>query len=446
MLRVSEGRSTPAGRRHASDSILTSAAQPRRSPQSSVAAALIVMAACLVVARGRALAATFMLNLGYTQVVRALPELEGYSPPACGQGSAERVVFPGLLAALGLSHQWSPQDGRVWLALGRAAWLGGDCQAAFADWGEAAARSGDAAQWARIEIARGWYFLGERDRAVKLFKEAGAARYLFGWASYAAKSGQPALADDLYQLAFEVEPLYEIAQLWAFGYVAANQPDEAAGVWRRVADLSTPDLAVHWIAVGETAEHDEDWGAARDAFERAISISGGSYPAYLRLGRALVHLQDWPNATEAYRQALAIQPTASSEAYIALGNIEVEQGHYPAAMDWYDRAIQVLPRGDPWPNIAAGDAAVRFGDLPEAERRYQAALVESPGHFGALVALGQLYHREGRLAEAIDALEQANAPSPNCNVLSLLADSYRQIGDMERSSDRAALFDQICAP
>jgi tetratricopeptide (TPR) repeat protein len=100
-----------------------------------------------------------------------------------------------------------------------------------------------------------------------------------------------------------------------------------------------------------------------------------------------------------------------------------------------------LPEGHPPVPDAAMDAGA-----PEVERQaaeLRGLLAKSPGDFGLMVALGNLYFDAGRWEEARMWYEQGlEVRGGDANVLTDLAVAYRNLGQPERSLQ---ILDQVVA-
>ena len=132
--------------------------------------------------------------------------------------------------------------------------------------------------------------------------------------------------------------------------------------------------------------------------------------------------------------------------YRQAARAELRLGNYAAAMDWYDRANAAIPMGDPWPNIEAGNAALEHKDIAEAERRYRAALVQSPNHAGALSYLAVLLYQQGRTVEVINYMELVNDHAFRCGGLKLLRNWYEKDNLMVQARRAEQQYFQECAP
>jgi tetratricopeptide (TPR) repeat protein len=121
---------------------------------------------------------------------------------------------------------------------------------------------------------------------------------------------------------------------------------------------------------------DLDPGARRALLERAARIDRGSAAAAFRLGLARFDDRDLEGARAALLAARLLDDDASTS--LALANV-----------------------------------AVARGDLDAAEEDLRHALRRRPGSFRALIGLGEVLRRRGRLAEASEALAAARGIRPH---------------------------------
>ena len=138
---------------------------------------------------------------------------------------------------------------------------------------------------------------------------------------------------------------------------------------------------------------------------RAIAV------AHNERGVALLDSAHSDEAVAAFRLALAIDTTLASAAY-NLGRALLEAGDLNEARTWLERAIEIEPANGSFylPLIHGGFAQMQPGHV-EAVVRLSAQLDSLPHaqrvdlHF----ALGYLYERRGRIADAFEHLRAGNA-------------------------------------
>ena len=251
------------------------------------------------------LGSALLVNLAYPEIVRAYLKEESAMAPACG---ADRHIAEFEAAYASQGTKLLPTSSRAWLALGRARWLGGECQAAVDAWRTAIDLSTDQDILTHLELARSLDLMGERHQAVPLFREIGAEHYLYRLANSKRYGGYIDAARELYELAFEVEPLPEVADALGKIYLAKGEMEQAVQMWQPIAEPSPIDQPIHWLALGEKAKVQEDWSGARLYFEKAIELSPEPYQLYLRLGRMFFQAREWPAVIRVSEKAVQLNP------------------------------------------------------------------------------------------------------------------------------------------
>lgn len=139
-----------------------------------------------------------------------------------------------------------------------------------------------------------------------------------------------------------------------------------------------PSVARILMNLGTARLKKGDAGAAKELFERAVSIDrecyGNSHPDLMHdlrhLGDALMKLGDTPRARECYKQALYIadgagrNPRWLADCLNRLGNARKAEGDEDGANRCWDRAFEVARKQSGWENKesaadATNDSAVR---------------------------------------------------------------------------------------
>jgi tetratricopeptide (TPR) repeat protein len=111
---------------------------------------------------------------------------------------------------------------------------------------------------------------------------------------------------------------------------------------------------------------------------------------------------------------------------VQVGAVYIAMGDGEAALRCFDRAIAIDPkvRGA---NTYKGILALQQGDLSRAEQDFNAELAIDPNHPLAMAELGEVRYRQGRWADAADALVKSKTAIPN--LLYMLCDSYFRMGN-----------------
>lgn len=162
----------------------------------------------------------------------------------------------------------------------------------------------------------------------------------------------------------------------------------------------------------------------------------------VQVGRLAAQQQDWPAARQAFDAVLSspflleelLTPYVRYDLFLALGAAEYELGSWPAAVTRWQQAAQLKPdRVEPYRNLALGYGAL--GRHDEAVGAYGRALALRGDDPDLLVGLGQSCARLGRLAEAVAAYERALALRPDAAGYADLGQLLRQRGDEGRARE-----------
>lgn len=195
-----------------------------------------------------------------------------------------------------------------------------------------------------------------------------------------------------------VDPRYypaEIGRADALG--SAGRVDAAVEVLNQLA-RSYPSLPLAYVTLGDLHRQNEDYLAAKNAYDAAIEIypEGSSLLWWLHYARAisLERLDIWDEAEADFRKSLSLNPDNPSVLNY-LGYSLVDRGlNYGEALGMIEKAV--------------------------AERPDSGAIVDS---------LAWVYYKLGRYAEAVEPMERAAVLEPNDPILNdHLGDVYWMVG------------------
>jgi adenylate cyclase len=160
---------------------------------------------------------------------------------------------------------------------------------------------------------------------------------------------------------------------------------------------------------------------ARKMFQQAIELDPGYSAAYVGLGlthrAAAAHgwtefpIQALDRARDLAQKALTFEE--SSEVYRLLGSVHIARAEYDHAQEASERAMEINPND--WDNHSLRAQVMLYtGRAGEAIQAYETALRINPRmDVDHLYELGLAYYLEGRLADAINTLEDAAALNPD---------------------------------
>lgn len=252
--------------------------------------------------------------------------------------------------------------------------------------------------------------------------------YLYGNALLGRRTEREvALAVDAYERAVALDPSYAAA--WArigiarsiqssWGWAAPLTADSLRALAlvsaRRALSLDSAS-ADAWLALGTTEADDANFGAAHDAFERAIRLDSLN-PESFHLYGANVYSGDCPSAcldlerpaVPLFRRALALDPTLRNT-WRHLAVVERDAGRLAEAEVHLDTALAL----GTWPPASADRAYVRYlrGNMAGAMADFEAGR-GAPQHRFMLPSLVQAAAGDSAPARLIlDSLRAIRVPS-----------------------------------
>jgi tetratricopeptide (TPR) repeat protein len=173
-----------------------------------------------------------------------------------------------------------------------------------------------------------------------------------------------------------------------------------------------PESAESHYNLGKLFSVQDNWDAARKAFEAALRIEPSYVEAMDALGLALEALGDDEGAVATYRKAIALN--------------EARNGTYAL------------------PHINLSAYYNRTGNPEKALEHARSALTLDSKSDRALFQEGRAYERQDKLDEAVQAINQAIVLNPRASsYYYVLAGVYRRLGWMEESRKALAAFQQL---
>ena len=178
---------------------------------------------------------------------------------------------------------------------------------------------------------------------------------------------------------------------------------EAESVLRELL-ASEPDSAALLYNLGLAQFYQDKWQAARQSFDRALSLGLKTRDNLAYLTRSLHHLGRTREAIESCNRWLEQAQDDPSKAYLAL--LEMDEGNMARAQEL---AQDVLSR-DPenlHASAVAGAWSVEQQEMQAAERYFGNILRRQPENGRAWLGLGLIRLYEQKQADAVEALQQA---------------------------------------
>lgn len=349
-----------------------------------------------------------------------------------------------------------PDDFRWHHLLGRALQDDGDLEGAAAAYERALELAPDDVP-AVLYLADIRSLEGDADGAVELYRRAvaldpKASAALAGLGQAALDAGQPARAVELLQGAVDANPTatrlhYPLGLAYrALGdEERARQHLEAAGdVGLKPDDPLVGELdalrsgeKAHLLR-GHMAFRAGHYGAAADAYHRAVEAAPESATAQVDLATALGRLGYLEGAEDHLRAALDLDPQ-SANAHFNLGSILLQKGEIAGAGVHLRRAAELDP-DDADAHLALGRVLEAQGHPGEAVVEYRRATALGVRSDGAALGEARLLLNAGRVTEAQEVLEAAHEAIPaSVPVISTLARLLAVNPDLDkRDGERAA--------
>ena len=141
-----------------------------------------------------------------------------------------------------------------------------------------------------------------------------------------------------------------------------------------------------------------------DRIDRILKQRPNDPHAYLFKGDLAYIGEDLDQAANFYQQAIQHDPSLA-QAYFHLGAIHDKRGDADAALAMYQQAVKVAPKHSPYLNNLAHAYAQRQDDN-EAIKTYKRALRLAPDLLIVYFDLARIYHRQGKLDQALWYLQQ----------------------------------------
>lgn len=258
----------------------------------------------------------------------------------------------------------------------------------------------------------------------------------------------------LFNLPYYPSDRYAYLQGMVWSVVAAaalvHLGERLRGRLRPLALLAVP-AALLIAAAALTSRQVRVWTNSETLFRHMLAEFGPDpyrWDIHLRLGKHYLSEGRIAEAVAQFDRTLELVPTEPRTLYLkglallqtgedALargGQPRDTEGVFLAAAELLDRSAASLPA--PEPLGAAGFAYAHLGRLRDAEDRLQRGLQLAPDDVRMRLGLGLVLHRQGRTAEALSQLEQAQRVDPG------LAAQGEQILAGWRASDAAPAADR----
>lgn len=240
----------------------------------------------------------------------------------------------------------------------------------------------------------------------------------------------------LRQLIQQQPQLAEPRLLLAEAYSLQGSHDEALNVYRELEKAFPHNPEAPWLT-GVVYLQETNSNQARQAFNRALSLSPDYVPALEQLVRLDIADKQYDNAMERAQSQIAKHPTLP-EPLLLEAAVFVAQKNTNQAEASLLKAIQIKPDYQE-AYILLAHLYVNSKDNRKALQDLQTALAKDPRDISALMLIGQIHDAEKDPNAARDAYEKLLAIksdfSPALNNLAYLYSEY--LGDLDKAYDAA---------
>jgi len=162
------------------------------------------------------------------------------------------------------------------------------------------------------------------------------------------------------------------------------------------------------------------------------------------LGDSLMELGQYDKAAEAYQRMVSLRPDLSS--YNRASYYRFVAGDAAGAIEVMKRAISAGSQSSEnvaWCYVDLGNMYFKIGQAADAERAYLSALRAFPGYYPAYAGLGRAYAAQGKIAQAIESYNRAQAAVPLVEYAGALEDLYALEGKAGDARKQAGMVDMI---
>jgi len=238
------------------------------------------------------------------------------------------------------------------------------------------------------------------------------------------------------------------ARAWyALGYsqFAQKKVGDAIKSLAKSLELDVTNAEAHKI-LGRSLMMIGRFDVAQVEFEQGIRYKPDSAELHYNLGKLYSIQDNWEPARKAFEKAVTIDP-AYAEALDALGLAMEALGHDEEAVANYQKAIAINDErhgtlASPLVNMSA--FYNRTGDPDKAIEYARRAIAVDPKSDRALFQKARADERQGRLNDAVGALNEAIAINPrSSSYYYVLAGVYRNLGWLDESKKALDSFKRL---
>ncbi|HEV3188881.1 MAG TPA: putative 2OG-Fe(II) oxygenase [Polyangiaceae bacterium] len=229
----------------------------------------------------------------------------------------------------------------------------------------------------------------------------------------AARAGRHSESEDLARRALAAEPKNP-SVLFALGELAFEQGDAAAAstLFAQAIELRPSPVPAAWhLSLGQAQVRIGKLDEGTRSLEAAALADSSNVGAWSGLARARHALGDLRAAVRAWEKAAALNP-AAWEPLSDLGSAWMEMREWNRAASAFAQC-EVLSPGEPIVAVNRATLDLRQGRVGEAVAALEATAAQHPGYAPAIAGLGFALREAGRYSDAVSALRRATELSPD---------------------------------
>ncbi len=239
-------------------------------------------------------------------------------------------------------------------------------------------------------------------------------------ASVAEQMKDSAKAIELYRRIPDTSPLKKVSDLQlGLNLADLDRKDEAIAHLKALVEADPDDMR-GYLALGGVYSSKDDFRAAADLYDKAVSILktpvAANWNIFYQRGIAYERLKDWPKAEPNFRKALELNPN-QPQVMNYLGYSWVDRGmNLTEGLEMISKAVDLRP-SDGYIVDSLGWAHYQLGQYEDAVRELERAVSLKPEDPVLNDHLGDAYWRVGRKLEATFQWSHARDMKPEPELL-----------------------------
>lgn len=225
------------------------------------------------------------------------------------------------------------------------------------------------------------------------------AHFLLGYALFREQKARESLAEFTAGAKFR-RPRADELKIVAADYVILRDYSDA-DKWFSQVVAEAPNDSDAWYLLGRTKYNENEFPAAIQAFEHALTLRPKYIEAENNIGLAWKELNDRERARTAFQTAIDWQGNSPLDAqpFLNLGTLFAEASNYDQAVPLLKKAIALAPK-NPAIHEELGKAYQSMSKLPQAQSELEQAVALAPETSSLHYKLGQILRRQGKNDQA----------------------------------------------